>query len=287
MPIKFKQLKTLEDLNPCENLQGAVWKFNKSDIIPPRFMRVLCKHGGFAMGAFDGDTMIGFVFGVPAIHYGRPSQHSHMLAVLPEYRNHNVGYQLKMAQREEALNRNIDLITWAFDPLQSKNAHLNINKLGVIACSYDINLYGETSSSKLHSGLGTDRLLAEWWLVSDKVKTIIDRDAHDATKKLPAKGLSINETRHDEQGFLIPVDSDLSLTDDVLLLEIPADIDKMKTANIDAAHRWRELIQKAFLHYFNAGYYVNSLQVERKGDTRRVCYVLERLTKQYRPMTYD
>ena len=287
MPIKFKQLKTLEDLNPCEDLQGAVWKFNKSDIIPPRFMRVLCKHGGFAMGAFDGDKMIGFVFGVPAIHYGRPSQHSHMLAVLPEYRNHNVGYQLKMAQREEALNRNIDLITWAFDPLQSKNAHLNINKLGVIACSYDINLYGETSSSKLHSGLGTDRLLAEWWLVSDKVKTIIDGHTHDATKKLPAKGLSINETRHDEQGFLIPVDSDLSLTDDVLLLEIPADIDKMKTANIDAAHRWRELIQKAFLHYFNAGYYVNSLQVERKGDTRRVCYVLERLTKQYKSMTYD
>ena len=287
MPITFKQLKTLEDLNPCEDLQGAVWKFNKSDIIPPRFMRVLCKHGGFAMGAFDGETMIGFVFGVPAIHYGRPSQHSHMLAVLPEYRNHNVGYQLKMAQREEALNRNIDLITWAFDPLQSKNAHLNINKLGVIACSYDINLYGETSSSKLHSGLGTDRLLAEWWLVSDKVKTIIDRDAHDAEKKLPAKGLNINETRHDEHGFLIPVDPDLALSDEVLLLEIPADIDEMKIANIDAAHRWRELIQKAFLHYFNAGYYVNSLQVERKGDTRRVCYVLERLTKQYRPMTYD
>ena len=287
MPITFKQLKTLEDLNPCEDLQGAVWKFNKSDIIPPRFMRVLCKHGGFAMGAFDGDKMIGFVFGVPAIHYGRPSQHSHMLAVLPEYRNHNVGYQLKMAQREEALNRNIDLITWAFDPLQSKNAHLNINKLGVIACSYDINLYGETSSSKLHSGLGTDRLLAEWWLVSDKVKTIIDRDAHDADKKTPANGLSINETRHDEHGFLVPVDPDLALSDEVLLLEIPADIDEMKIANIDAAHRWRELIQKAFLHYFNAGYYVNSLQVERKDDTRRVCYVLERLTKQYKSMTYD
>jgi len=287
MPIKFKQLKTLEDLNPCENLQGAVWKFNKSDIIPPRFMRVLCKHGGFAMGAFDGDTMIGFVFGVPAIHYGRPSQHSHMLAVLPEYRNHNVGYQLKMAQREEALNRNIDLITWAFDPLQSKNAHLNINKLGVIACSYDINLYGETSSSKLHSGLGTDRLLAEWWLASDKVTTIIDEHSYDAVKKPPVKGLNINRTEYDKQGLLVPVEPDLSLTDDMLLLEIPADIDEMKIANIDAAHRWRELIQKAFLHYFNAGYYVNSLQVEREDDTRRVCYVLERLTKQYKSMTYD
>jgi len=287
MAITYKQLKTLADLTPCEDLQKAVWKFNKSDIIPPRFMRVLCKHGGFAMGAFDGDTMIGFVFGVPAIHYERPSQHSHMLAVLPEYRNHNIGYKLKIAQREEALSRNIDLITWAFDPLQSKNAHLNINKLGVIACSYDINLYGESSSSKLHSGLGTDRLLAEWWLVSDKVKTIIDGHAHNTVKKPPAKGMNINRTERDERGLLVPEEPDLSLTNDVLLLEIPDDIDKMKVSNIEAAHRWRELIQKAFLHYFNAGYYVNSLQVEQEDNTRRVCYVLERLTKPYRSMTYD
>ena len=287
MPITFKQLKTLEDLNPCESLQEAVWEFNKSDIIPPRFMRVLCKHGGFAMGAFDDNTMIGFVFGVPAIHYGRPSQHSHMLAVLPEYRNHNIGYKLKIAQRKEALNRNIDLITWAFDPLQSRNAHLNINKLGVIACSYDINLYGESSSSKLHSGLGTDRLLAEWWLASDKVNTIIDEHAHDTVKSPPAKGVNINRAERNEQGLLVPEEPDLSLTDDVLLLEIPADIDKMKVSDIEAAHRWRELIQKAFLHYFNAGYYVNSLQVEREGSTRRTYYVLERLTTPYKSMTYD
>ena len=287
MPITFKQLKTLEDLIPCGYLQEAVWKFNKSDIIPPRFMRVLCKHGGFAMGAFDDNTMIGFVFGVPAIHYGKPSQHSHMLAVLPEYRNHNIGFRLKIAQREEALRRNIDLITWAFDPLQSRNAHLNINKLGVIACSYDINLYGEETSSKLHSGLGTDRLLAEWWLVSDKVKTVIDGPIQDAVKKAPAKGLNINKTEHDEQGFLIPAEPNLTLTDNILLLEIPNDIEKMKGSNIEAARRWRELIQKTFLHYFDAGYYVNSLEVERDGNTRRTYYVLERLAKPYRPMTYN
>lgn len=287
MPITFKQLKTVEDLIPCERLQEAIWEFDKSDIIPPRFMRVLCKHGGFAMGAFDSDRMIGFVFGVPAIHYGRPSQHSHMLAVLPEYRNHNIGYKLKIAQREEALSRNIDLITWAFDPLQSRNAHLNINKLGAIACSYDINLYGESTSSKLHSGLGTDRLLAEWWLVSDKVKTIIDEYPHDTVKRPSAEGVKINRTEHNEQGLPAPVEPDLSLTDDVLLLEIPDDIDKMKDLNIQTARKWRELVQKAFLNYFDAGYYVNSLQVERKGNTRRVCYVLERLTRPYRTMTYD
>jgi predicted GNAT superfamily acetyltransferase len=282
MPITFKQLRTLEDLAPCEKLQEAVWKFSKADIIPSRFMRILCKHGGFAMGAFDGETMIGFLFGVPAIHYGRPSQHSHMMAVLPEYRNQNVGFRLKIAQREEALSRNIDLITWAFDPLQSMNAHLNINKLGVIACSYDINLYGEESSSKLHSGLGTDRLLAEWWLVSDKVKTIIDGQNQEAAKKPSAKGLNINRTKRDEQGLLIPVGSDLTLTDDVLFLEIPDDIEGMKDSNIQVAREWRELVQKALLHYFNAGYYINSLQVEREGNTRRIYYVLERLTKPYK-----
>lgn len=285
MPVTFKQLKTLEDLAPCERLQEAVWKFNKADIIPSRFMRILCKHGGFAMGAFDGDMMIGFLFGVPAIHYGRPSQHSHMMAVLPEYRDQNIGFKLKIAQREDALNRNIDLITWTFDPLQSRNAHLNINKLGVIACSYDINLYGEGTSSKLHSGLGTDRILAEWWLASDKVKSIIDEQNQEVTKIQSAERLNINKTERNEQGLLIPVEADLTLTNDVLLLEIPDDIEKIKNSNIQVARKWRELVQKAFLYYFDAGYYINSLHIEREGNIRRTYYVLERLTKPYRPMT--
>ena len=285
MPVTFKQLRTLKELEPCERLQEAVWKFNKDDIIPSRFMLVLCKHGGFAMGAFDGDSMIGFLFGVPAIHYGQPSQHSHMMAVLPEYRDQNIGFKLKIAQREDALNRNIDLITWTFDPLQSRNAHLNINKLGVIACSYDVNLYGEETSSKLHSGLGTDRLLAEWWLVSDKVKSIIDGQNQEVTKIQSAEGLNINKTEHNKQGLLIPVESDLTLTNDVLLLEIPDNIDKMKDSDIQVARKWRELVQKAFLHYFDAGYYINSLHIEREGNIRRTYYVLECLTKPYRPMT--
>jgi len=285
MAITYKQLKTPEDLIPCEKLQEAVWKFNKNDVIPSRFMRVLCKHGGFTMGAFDDETMIGFVFGVPAIHYGRPSQHSHMLAVLPEYHNQNVGFNLKKAQREDALSRNIDLITWAFDPLQSKNAHLNINKLGVIACSYDINLYGESSSSKLHSGLGTDRLLAEWWLVSDRVKSVIDGCTLNPKSTPSANGMKINKTERDVQGLLIPVEPDLTLTNEVLMLEIPDNIDEMKNSNIEVARRWRIFTQKTFLHYFNAGYYTNSLQVERDGDTRRTYYILRRLAKPYKPIT--
>ncbi|MDR4504623.1 MAG: hypothetical protein MRK01_07510 [Candidatus Scalindua sp.] len=287
MPITYKQLKTLEELKPCEKLQEAVWEFNKSDIIPSRFMRLLCIHGGFAMGAFDAEAMIGFVFGIPAIHYGRPSQHSHMLAVLPEYRNQNVGFQLKRAQRKNALSRKLDLITWAFDPLQSKNAHLNINKLGVIACSYDINLYGEETSSKLHSGLGTDRLLAEWWLVSDKVTALMEGRTQEVEEKYSVNGTHINRTRLDNKGFLIPLEPDLTLTNGVLLLEVPDNIDKMKDENIAVAHIWRTLVQKSLLHYFAQGFYISSFLVEREADRRRSYYVLERLTKPYKSMTID
>ncbi|GJQ58005.1 MAG: GNAT family N-acetyltransferase [Candidatus Scalindua sp. AMX11] len=287
MSITYKQLKTLEELRPCENLQKTVWKFNKSDIIPSRFMRVLCKHGGFAMGAFDDETMIGFVFGVPAIHYGRASQHSHMLAVLPEYRNQNVGFQLKIEQRKDALSRNIDLITWAFDPLQSKNAYLNINKLGVIACSYDINLYGEETSSKLHSSLGTDRLLAEWWLVSDKVTSLMEGRRQEVGGKDSVDGTSINRRKRDKKSFLIPVEPDLTLKNGVLLLEIPDNIDKIKEENMEIALKWRNLVQKSLLHYFANGYYISSFLVERENATHRSSYILERLTKPYKSMTID
>lgn len=287
MTITYKQLKTLEELKSCEKVQEAVWGFDLLDTIPARFMLVLRKHGGFAMGAFDGDTMVGFVFGVPAIHYGRPSQHSHMLAVLPEYRDQRIGFNLKKAQREDAISRDIDLITWTFDPLQSRNAYLNLNNLGVIACSYTINLYGEETSSELHGGLGTDRLLAEWWLVSNKVKSIMDGDTQGVMEKQPVEGININKTRRNEQGLHLPVESDLTLTNDVLLLEIPDDIEEIKKLNIQAGHQWREHVQKALIHYFDTGYYINYLNVEREKDTRRTYYVLERLAKPYKSMLQD
>ena len=287
MTITYKQLKTLEELKLCEKVQEAVWGFDLLDTIPARFMLVLRKHGGFAMGAFDGDTMVGFVFGVPAIHYGRPSQHSHMLAVLPEYRDQRIGFKLKIAQRRNAMSRDIDLITWTFDPLQSRNAYLNLNKLGVIACSYTINLYGEETSSELHGGLGTDRLLAEWWLVSGKVKSILDKHNREVVEKRHEKGININVTNRDEQGLLIPVESDLTLTNEVLLLEIPDDIEEIKKLNIQVGHQWREHVQKALIHYFTTGYYVNYLHIEQEDNVRRTYYVLERLGEPYKSMLRD
>src|ERR1041384_3102816 len=114
--------------------------------------------------------MVGFCFAIPGIKSdGRPYLHSHMLGVLPEYRNASVGRRLKLRQREDALARGIQLIEWTFDPLELKNAFLNIEKLGAIVRRYHVNQYG-TTSSPLHGGLPTDRCIAEWWIASPRAK---------------------------------------------------------------------------------------------------------------------
>jgi predicted GNAT superfamily acetyltransferase len=153
----------------CVSLQQAVWGGSDLDTVPDTIFVVAAKTGGQVIAAFDGQLPVGFVLAFPALRQGRAYLHSHMLAVLPQFRNHGVGRTLKLAQREDALARGIDLIEWTFDPLQLKNAHFNIARLGAISRRYIPDAYGRTSSP-LHSGLPTDRLVAEWWLESPRVE---------------------------------------------------------------------------------------------------------------------
>ena len=133
-----------------------------------RLFVVANKIGGHLFGAYDGDRMVAFLVAIPGLKEGsRGYLHSHMMGVLPEYRNHGLGRTLKMAQKRDALQRGIPLIEWTFDPLELKNAYLNIEKLGAIVRRYLFNNYG-TTSSKLHTGLPTDRLVAEWWVAEPR-----------------------------------------------------------------------------------------------------------------------
>lgn len=161
---EVRQLTTLAELTEAVSLQQRVWGFADWDVLPlPPFV-VAAETGGQVFGAFDGNQMVGFCLAFAGVKPGgRVYLHSHMLAVLPEYRNQGVGRQLKMEQRSEALGRGIDLVEWTFDPLQLKNAYFNIVRLGAIARRYLKNIYGD-SSSPLHADLPTDRLVAEWWL---------------------------------------------------------------------------------------------------------------------------
>jgi predicted GNAT superfamily acetyltransferase len=170
--IEIRQLFDLEEFEDVLTLQKTIWSFADVELLPLRFLVVVSKVGGHVFGAYDGNRMIGFCFAIPGIKLdGRPYLHSHMLGVLPEYRNAQIGRRLKLRQRDDALARGIALIEWTFDPLELKNAFLNIEKLGAIVRRYTENQYG-TTSSPLHGGLPTDRCTAEWWIDSPRVHSI-------------------------------------------------------------------------------------------------------------------
>ncbi|MSO21049.1 MAG: GNAT family N-acetyltransferase [Acidobacteria bacterium] len=168
--FEIRHCHTIDDFRQCVELQKSVWGFDDRDLIPVRMFVVARKVEGQVIAAFaPSGRMAGFCLAIPALHGAQLYLHSHMLAVLPEFRRAGVGQQLKWEQRREALARGIKRIEWTFDPLEWKNAALNLNRLGAIARRYLPNIYG-ISSSPLHRGLPTDRLVAEWWLDSARVR---------------------------------------------------------------------------------------------------------------------
>lgn len=170
--LSIRSCHTVREFEQMVELESRVWGFGEKDLVPSQMYVVAAKIGGQVLAAFVADTIAGFVLAYPGIKEGKPYLHSHMAAVLPEFQGLGIGRRLKLAQRDEALARGISLIEWTFDPLQAKNAHFNICCLGTVARRYLPDLYGSTSSP-LHAGLPTDRLVAEWHLGSERVAHIL------------------------------------------------------------------------------------------------------------------
>ena len=172
--ITIRKCMGIDELDACVALQKEVWNFSDLDLIPLRMFVVSQKIGGQTIGAFHGDDLVGFTFSIPGSRDGHAYLHSHMLAVRDSFRNHGLGRKLKLAQRDDAIQQGFELLEWTFDPLEIKNAHLNLSRLGAIARRYSVNHYGH-SSSPLQGGLPTDRLVAEWWLRSKRVIDLLDK----------------------------------------------------------------------------------------------------------------
>lgn len=170
--IELRRCHAIEEFRSCVALQKEVWNFTDAELVPLRMFVVADKVGGQIMGAFDGNVMVGFALSLPGTRSSHIYLHSHMLAVRKDHRNGGLGRRLKLMQRDDAVERGIELIEWTFDPLEIKNAYLNIERLGAIARRYNINQYGITSSP-LQGGLPSDRLIAEWWLKSKRVETLL------------------------------------------------------------------------------------------------------------------
>jgi len=191
--VTIRKCEALEEMQACFALQKEVWKFLDAELIPVRMFVVANKIGGQVIGAFfengvEGDVesngeldrketnsakgLIGFALAIPGIRNGHTYLHSQMLAVRRQYRNGGLGRRMKLYQREDALARGFELMEWTFDPLEIKNAYLNVEKLGAIARRYNVNQYGITSSP-LQGGLPSDRLIAEWWMKSKRVEAAL------------------------------------------------------------------------------------------------------------------
>ena len=170
--VTVRKCEALDEIRACVALQKEVWNFSDIELVPLRIFVTATKIGGQVIGAFDGRDLIGFAMAIPAVRNGHPFLYSHMLAVRQQYRNGGLGRELKLFQRDEAIARGIELMEWTFDPLEIKNAYLNIEKLGAIARRYNVNQYGITSSP-LQGGLPTDRLVAEWWMKSKRVDAVL------------------------------------------------------------------------------------------------------------------
>jgi len=170
--IDIRKCHQLDEMRTCVRLQQEVWNFSDADLVPLRMFVVAEKIGGQVIAAFAGNEIVGFALSIPGVRGRQSYLHSHMLAVRKQYQNAGLGRRIKLFQRDDALARGFELIEWTFDPLEIKNAYLNIEKLGAIARRYSVNQYGITSSP-LQGGLPTDRLVAEWWLKSKRVEILL------------------------------------------------------------------------------------------------------------------
>jgi predicted GNAT superfamily acetyltransferase len=190
--IEVRGLSTGAEFAEAVDLQKRIWNFADIELLPVRLFVVANKVGGHTFAAYDGHRMIGFLLAIPGIKRGGNGYlHSHMLGVLSDYRDRGVGRLLKLRQREDALARRIELVEWTFDPLELRNAFFNMERLGAIVRRYVENQYG-TTTSPLHGGLPTDRCTAEWWVASERVKSILagekpDRGAVEERIEVPAE----------------------------------------------------------------------------------------------------
>jgi predicted GNAT superfamily acetyltransferase len=271
--IRIRPAHDRADYDACCLLQRAVWGLADLDITSPIQMIATQHAGGSVLIAESPEgKSVGFAYAFAAVRGGGAHLHSDMLAVLPEYRRRGLGARLKWAQRDEALARGMKLITWTFDPLQAKNASLNLHRLGARATEFLEDFYGITSAS-LHHGLPTDRLLARWELDAPRVQAR-SRNATPGSVAAPAF-TRVNDVKW-QAGWAVSSEPRLDLEDPGLLLEIPPEFDVLHQAAPRVAADWHDKVRRALRSYFSRGYVASDFAPTEEGGRRRPYYVLTR-----------
>lgn len=261
-PIEVRTLRTHDEFVRCVDLQNEVWGADFSERVPAAILKVAQRIGGIAGGAFENDRLVGFVFGVTGVEHGRLVHWSDMLAVKEGMRDRGIGRRLKEYQRDMLRRLNVGRIYWTYDPLVSRNAYLNLNRLGARVTEYVPDMYGAETSSTLHRGLGTDRFIVAW-------------DLDDA----PSEAARVSDAASRDAPILNPVvdgrptvpDLTNQPRDVVVRIAVPAAIDDVQAESLSAATRWRVSTRCAILWAVDAGYRVTGFVRENADINYYVC----------------
>ncbi len=281
--IEIRELKSYDDLHQVETVEKEIWGLADADVLPVTMAVAAKEAGSIWIGAFKGNQLIGFAFGILGIENGEVNVHSHMLGVLPSYQNLDLGYRLKLAQRDRVLalrlrgsdgEFRIREMTWTFDPLQARNAHFNFSKLGVVSDRYKPDFYGPATSSVLHQN-GTDRLWVRWPLESRRVRQRLEgkqnrADVLDALSVLTPLVRFIGDSK--------PVRSDLAAAvgRQRIAIEIPSDVASIERQDGALAREWRDATRWAFTEALNAGFFIAEFCKTVRGQQGPGVYLLEK-----------
>ncbi len=272
--ITIRDLRTIEDLAQAIAVEKEVWGADDLDLTPLTLAIATRESGSLWIGAFDGPRLAGYAFAIHAIENGKASLHSHMLAVREPYRESDLGTRLKLAQRERALALRIREITWTFDPLHSKNAHLNFAKLGVISEKYKVDFYGATTTSTLHQN-STDRLWVKWPIASRRVEERL-RGKGNRNEVIDALSILHPLVRFNGEGKPACAELLSTLARQRITIEIPSNILEIEVSNPQLAKDWRQATRWAFTEALNAGFFVAEFCRAVRGQQGPGAYLLEK-----------
>lgn len=284
MTILIRPLNSLSEFRAVEHLQRQVWETGDLEVAPLHMLTTVVHNGGLLLGAFDEDVLVGFVFGFLGTDETNPNRPaltrlkhcSHMLGVLPAYRDQGLGYQLKLAQREFVLKQGIRLVTWTYDPLESRNARLNIARLGAVCHTYRRNIYGEMADA-LNAGLPSDRFQVEWWITSARIQERLfgQRAALVLDSFLSADTPILNPSEvAPDDGLPRPAHEPLSSRGTFALIEIPSDFQAIKAHDMVLARAWRQQTRELFEQAFADGYLVTDFFREILEGRERSFYAI-------------
>lgn len=253
--ITLRKLESNADMRLIQQLERDVWDMSP---VPTHQTFTASKNGGILVGAFDGEALVGYCYGFAGFKDGKTYLCSHMMGILPAYQSMGIGKRLKLEQRSIAKQMGYDLITWTFDPLESRNAHLNTSKLFGISRTYIEDCYGEMDDG-LNRGLPTDRLQIEWWITSGRVEGSWTPEVAEYRKPFdisrspsgfPVLQLPENDLPQDAEGYEVPV---------------PQDFQTIKKQEPGLALDWRMKIRSVFQYLFEAGFAVTGVRKAEEG----------------------